>query len=312
MMANSPTIRAVILSVALPCLGGCGLTSKQQGAVRDFGDAASALGRVAQDELPAMRNTMLEINRDMIRANADLQQAGLQPAESVMGVQVLDLDGSLEPGVIKAALQATAGLVGYAEALRTLVDYDSDAELKAAAEKLSGSIKGLEWSGQVMLADDEADAIGEIVRGVGGWFVEGQKESAVRKVAGAYKGVVTKLTKQLEQDFDPRHSSGGMASALFTRAKDHYTLTFAILSGTTPQPAGWTRDTAMASYERAVATLRRLDVVYGGIARACNELDQANRAMVDLLDNDELDIKAIKSFFKSARGVVDAARVFVD
>jgi hypothetical protein len=68
----------------------------------------------------------------------------------------------------------------------------------------------------------------------------------------------------------------------------------------------------MASYERAVATLRRLDVVYGGIARACNELDQANRAMVDLLDNDELDIKAIKSFFKSARGVVDAARVFVD
>jgi len=311
-MATSPLIQAAILSVALPFLGGCSLTSKQKGAIRDFGDAASALGKVAQDELPAMRNTMVEINRDMIRANADLQQAGLQPAESVMGVQVLDLDGSLEPGVIKAALQATAGLVGYAEALGTLVDYDSDADLKTAAEKLSGSIKGMKWNGEVVLPDDEADAIGEIVRGVGGWFVEEQKKSAVRKVANAYKGVVTKLTRQLEQDFDPRHGGGGMASALFTRAKDHTALTFAILSGTKPQPAGWTRDTAMASYERAVATLRRLEVVYGAIARACNELEQANRAMVDVLDNDELDIKAIKSFFKSARDVVDSARVLVD
>jgi len=288
----------------LPMLAACGLTSNQEKGVRSFATAASAVSEVAVREIPRMRERLIAINRDLYVLAPTSH--GLMPDEQVLGVNVRNFDGSLDPGVVKAMLQAADGLVGYAEVLKAIVDYDTEAELKQAADKLSESIKGVQIDGEALLSDDDVDAIAGVIRELGGWYVESKKKAAVVKIAKAYVDPVKKLCAQLQQDFDPTNADGGVAGTLFTRAKD--LLVAARLAhasaGTIAE-----RQAALAGMDRAEAALREFAVVFGQVSKACNGLVKANDNMVAVLANQELDQQAIKDFYDSVKELVDNIRV---
>ena len=84
-------------------------------------------------ELPRMRNDLIEINRTIAQL-VGLEDAGLGE-QTIVNAKVPDLDGALDLDRITAAVQAVQGLAGYASALAAVVDFDSDKDLSAAADK---------------------------------------------------------------------------------------------------------------------------------------------------------------------------------
>jgi hypothetical protein len=285
----------VLATPLLLLLSSCGLTDRQRNAVRSFGQSAHALSQFTEAELPRMRHRLIEINSTMVRLVGE-EDADLGAKDTVTGVAILNLDGALNPETIKAALQAVQGLAGYAAALSAVVDYDSERDLKEAADRLSQSIKGVEISGRALLEDEQADALADTIRQLGGMFVERKRATVVRSIVATYRPLVPELVALLTKSFDPTSGSGGLAVEVSTRAKDLAVAAKAVMRReTSPDPER--RERTRGAEELATENLRQQELLATHAAAAFARMASANDTMARVLENDEIGTDEIRAFY---------------
>lgn len=295
------------MAVLLTLLTSCSLTSKQQTGVSTFGSASESLAQVIREELPKLRSQVIEFNRNSVQLDG-VDGAGLTGSETVLNVKVLNFDGALDPKVMRTAVRAAEGLLGYAQALKALVDYDGSTDLQEEADKLGDSIRGVSLSGGQVLDDPQIDALEAGIRDIGGFYINYKKRKAVNRIVTAYQDVIPKLTQQLRHDFNP--AGAGFSSQLFIRTKDVLNKSIIALSadGMTPSERAFVLDI----YDVAVASLRHQDLILREVSMTCTKLDDANKELVELLDNDDVHIGAIKDFYNSAKDIADSAKILFE
>lgn len=286
----------------------CGLTDNQRTSVRNFARSAQAVSEITESELPKMRNQLVEINRSIVQL-IGAQRAQLGENDTIGGVHVLNLDGALDPERVRGAQDAVRGLAAYAGALLAVVDYDSKKDLKEAADKLSDSLKGVKVGGRQLLDDANADAVANVVRYLGGIFVEHERAKAVRHIVATYRPLVPTLVTLLKQDFNPTSGSGGFALEVSTRSKD---LSVEAMSAMRNPASDAQAIAAPAAYELALTSLRQQELLWTRAADVFDKLAKANEVMAKHMEDDEVGVDEIKVFYKSVKDLIDNIKVLAE
>lgn len=301
--------KALSVLALLSCTVGCGLTDAQKKEVRNFSQAAEALAELTAEEYPRLRQSLMDVNKGLVRS-VGTKKAKLGPPEKVVGQLVLDFDGPVDPDDTLAAVQAAEALAGYAAALAAVVDYDSDADLKKAADKLAGAIKGVkDKQGEQIATDAQADALGAIVRTIGGWFVEYKKKQAVKEIFAKYKAFVPKLVAVLRDDLNP-NTSRGIANELRNRAALLSTGSKMNLDKLQAPTQIAERALFIREHATAIRVLKQVGSVLAGASSAFNKVEKANNKLDDVLQK-EMSVKEIDELYKQVKDVVDNAKVLL-
>jgi len=130
-----PLHPSTVFSLAMcMCAGGCALTAEQKAAVMRFSEATIAFTDLASQEFVQSRADVVEMNK--LRNQLD-RAGGLKPR-----VEGEELDGALTLERVRERKEAMAALREYAELLETLTTSSNAAEIRAAAESFTASLKG--------------------------------------------------------------------------------------------------------------------------------------------------------------------------
>jgi len=193
-MASSPVRRslALILALLAAAVAGCGFTADQRAAAVRFGEATREMADLAAEALVRTRQDVVHLRTRMVELGS--QSVDLTKPAS-------DLDADLDVDKLELRLRAAARLKAYGQLVRALAEEDSTARLKGAADSFIG---GLSEVPGVNLPKEKADAIGALVSAVGGWFIDGQKKSALREVVPAARPAVDALIVLWKKEFDPK------------------------------------------------------------------------------------------------------------
>jgi hypothetical protein len=222
-----------------------------------------------------------------------------------------NLDGPYDPESLGEVVAAAAALEAYAEALVAIVDYDSDAALASAGEKLSGSLKGVTIKSRQIFSDEKAEALGNLVAGLGGIFVESARYRALRTIVAAYRPVVPDLADVLRDILDPTVTNGSLAWALRGRADDLLLAANEAMSTPAEQAALGLggRKICADAYVLALTTLRELENVQADAGGVLDQLKVAHSEMADLLSKRSLDRAQIVDFAKKVKALLDQLKV---
>lgn len=287
--------------IVLQLLVSCALTDKQKKATRSFGSASKVLGELSSEQYPKLRQMQIDLNKAWIILSGLDKTTIDDDFELVLDYKVLDLDGGFNPDEVKSALSATKALVGFSEAVVAIVDYDSEAALMEAANKLTGSLKGVKVDGKQLVTDGKADALGDVVRIIGGWWIESERRKGLNDVVDAYRPLIPKLVNVMKKDLDPR-GKGGVAVGLFVSAKTVATFAQGSLSSGDIE----VRQQAMEAYELAASIIRDLDTVFTRVVATAAKLSMAIDTLDELLADDKVSVDKIQDLYKAAKDLVDS------
>jgi hypothetical protein len=283
-------IRAGVVLVALVGLAGCGLTTRQESAVRTFSAATIDFTRISSTELVKSRT-------DVLRMNALRQE--------------LD-DGTLDGGAmdrfftverVKTRLDALAALERYATLLHALVTSSQAAELRAASTSFVTSLRKVDG---MTLSDTRAAALAAGVERVGGLLVEYMRARAVREVVTAADPAVVRLIALVRRDFDPgeEHLSLG------------YDLVVQALGGAADLAArrDGTCDAALIGEARVVAQRNgaRVTAVASRVTSAADALVAAEGRLREAVAAREADTAGIERFAEQVRDLTTIYTILRD
>jgi len=183
--SRSAAQKALVLFIFLAMsvwVAGCGLTSVQKKGVYSFGDAATALGNMVSQELPAMRSNVIEMKK-LNYAIENRVMKNLPTREAYE--KKMNIDSGLDAENIAKRIEAMGLLVKYGTFLSSFTRDTADAELKKNAQSLN-DVKGL----------------GQIAHAGGKIFIEWKKKKLIKKVVVQISPLIQELCGELEKNFD--------------------------------------------------------------------------------------------------------------
>ena len=274
---------------------GCALTDQQREAAGRFARASKGIGTFGSEELRRMRSTTIELNTTNLKLGGRPDPTGL--------------DGAFDPDDVRVRVTAAEALASYGSLLLSLVEASQEDELANASDAFVGSFNALAADeavgGRIPALDaQQTEALGTIVRGIGGIFVEWQKARAVKQIVEETQPAVDGVIALLIADFDK--ASPGLAAG--------FAGTLERLERSSGKVLGNDRATEsqknLAIEARTALTEEsaRLDTVS---ARASAVLAQLRSASAELSSamNEEISIAQIKQLGGDLKTLADAARV---
>jgi hypothetical protein len=289
---GGPTMRAAHYRLPLALfiastLAACGLTAAQRDAAGRFSSAAVDVGDFAANTFPAMRQSAIEMN------TSDVILRGHAPADHLD--QHFDLD-KVEPRV--AAAQA---LSNYGKLLRALVEETQAEEIKKASDNFVASVRNVPGK---KLSDQQYEALGTVVQGVGGMIVEAKKAHAVKEIVPQAQDDVDKLCDLLSEDFDRRkvHLAQGLDVTRIRLASD------ADLALTSTSGSSAERALAAQGVQQAAAADATLTVLDAQGKDTVQALKKANAALAAAVQEQSYSLEDLKSLSQQVQGLAAAVR----
>jgi hypothetical protein len=185
--------------MVVPALAGCGMTGAERKAAGGFSAAAENFGKVSASDFAAMRDDETKLR--LAAYTTDTATHWNYNTKSGMNGLERTLYGPFTPDEVDLRIKAATTLAAYGTALNALVTFDDSAKMKAAADGFASSLKGLPARLKVG-PDSNADVISSVVQGLGGLFIERQKEDALRRIVPLYQPQVDRLCELLTNEFD--------------------------------------------------------------------------------------------------------------
>lgn len=212
-------------ALVLAALSGCGLTDTERTAVQRFAATAEALGELALEELPRMRELQRELKVRAVDVATELEPSS--PAgdrlilNTVLGSwpDLTDADqvaaesafyGDFDADRLALRMNAARALRDYGQALRLLASHSEESELRAASDALTTSLRNIPGGS---LSKGELGLIGSLVQNVGLFLVEQKRKDGIRQIVATSRADVRALILELQVDFDP--DEPGVASLVF-------------------------------------------------------------------------------------------------
>ena len=301
-MSHLTRIHIVLLLLST----GCTLTQKQKAAVSDFAVPSKMVSDFVSAELPKMRARVIETSHGIV------EMSGLTASTPTDGpgtdVYFKDPDQNLDEDKIANAMAAAKALFSYASALKALSEETQEKELGEAADQLKSSIKAFQSaSGQTAIRDDQLDALGELIKEAGGWWIEVEKTKAIKELVPKARPLVTKLVAALKQSFSPDPGAGfasdvkRLSDVLAVAAHTH------IKDATTTDA----RRRGANLYKLAQENIQAVDKVYKELVNVLDALGKANTELGTLLGNGEISQKDIVTYQKQAKSIVNHIEILL-
>ena len=280
-------LRVSLFLSLLFLLSGCGLTGTQQQAAARFARASAGLGEFTAKEFSGLRELTIEMNTRDVVIDGE--------------AKLTNLDESLSPDAVSARISAATALSSYGQLLLSLVEETQGAELKAASDDFVGSFKRV--SGKT-LSDDQLEALGTLVQGIGGLLVEYKKAKAVKRIVKEAKPDVDKICDLLIADFNRTGLGVGQGvDVTITRLKADVDYALA-----TPGVDHQRRLVAVEAFKLADDAKNRLNVLGSQAVKTLTTLKSANQQLASAMENDESSIADIQALGKQIKELADAAR----
>jgi len=188
-------------------VSGCQLTTAQRKAVKEFGRATAVVGETASKEFGQMREETIEMNIHRITLKGIVKE----------GPEYTDLDEMFDPEHVSERVKFADSLKSYGELLLALVQDTQEKEIEDATDKFVENLGDLSF-GDEKLDKEKLEACGEVVRVIGGLWVEARKAKAVKKIVPETKSIIGHICKKLENDLNPKHA-GSIASGYLKTAE---------------------------------------------------------------------------------------------
>jgi hypothetical protein len=287
MQMKSLLCRSLLLVVGGAALAACGLTAAQRDAAGRFSHAAVDVGDFAGTTFPAMRQSAIEMN------TTDVIIGGHAPADQ------LDQHFSLD--TVTARVAAAQALSDYGTLLRALVEETQEEELKKASDNFVASARNVPGK---KLSDQQYEALGTLVQGIGSVVVEAKKASAVKEIAVQAQPDIDHLCDLLLEDFDPTGTH--LAQGLDVTQKR--------LDGDTNLALAGARSTfsdralAVHGIQQVAASQGTLKMLDTQAKPTVQQLKLANTALVKALSDQQYQLDDLKNLSQQVQGLSAAVR----
>jgi hypothetical protein len=284
------------LVAALALASGCALSQNQHEAADRFARASAGIGQFSSDELLRLRTTTVEMNTTALKLGA----------KTLPG----PLDGIFSPERVRLRVTAAEALASYGNLLLTLVDASQEAELAAASDKFVGSFNSLAASdaaeGRVPALDAaQSEALGEVVRGIGGLITGWQKAKAVKRIVVETQPAVDQVIVLLIEDFDQK-ASGLVASFADTTLETLENQSERVMEDGNSGPSA--RNLAIESMTAITEERARLASVTVQAAAVLAQLQLASAELTSTM-NEKASIAQIKQLGGDLKTLAVSARV---
>jgi hypothetical protein len=280
-------LRVTLFVSLLFSLSGCGLTGTQQQATARFARASAGLGEFTAKEFSGLREVTIAMNTRNIVINGE--------------AELKNLDESLDPDVVSVRISAATALSSYGRLLLSLVEETQGEEIKAASDDFVDSFKRV--SGKT-LSDQQLEALGTVVQGIGRLFVEQRKATAVKRIVKEAQPDVDHICDLLIADFNRTGLRVGQGvDVTITRLKAD-----AKIALSTPGVDHQRRMVAVEAFKLADDVNNRLSVLGTQAVKTLTTLKSANQQLVSAMENDESSIADIQTLGKQIKELADAAR----
>ena len=286
----STSVLALLCTVSL-ALSACGLSQNEKEAVAEFSRAATVMGEAASTQVVQSRDTFIELNT---------QYMALQPAENLRSV-----DGVMPPERVEIRVKAAKTVQTYGMLLLSLVQESQTQEIQSAGGAFTGSIRALDANSQV-LSDQQLDAIGKLIVGIGGLWVEEQKADALKKIVPEAHPQIAKIGGLFAEEFST--DVGAIPSALDARARRVLLSAGSVLDE--EDAAVSERSVAAQAKAYALAVQQRANRTLPSVSVAAEKMVKGHDQLVKSLESGEISLSDIKAFAKSVEDLVAAASVF--
>ncbi len=291
------------IAVLVSILTGCALTATQKSAVSSFSNSASAVGDVTSSELKAMRDGAVKMTTERLLLDGKNKYNKLGDQAS--------LDRGFDLKTVETVSGATQALAAYGKSLAALVDDTQSAELKAASNEFVASL-GRVPTAKEHINDQQLEAIGTVIQGVGGYWIEWKRKQAVEKVVEHSQKAVEHLCDLLIRDFNPGDGKdvkpgwvvfqlGAIEEPLMTAA------TIALKEGRTYND----RKVALEAFRLAHDSRMRRTEVLKRIADAATAMKKANNALAQAVANSTWSFQDIQDFAQKAQSLKMAVKIIV-
>ena len=281
----------LVLSASV--LSGCGLTSTQVRAVRSFGSATKCVGQMGEEEF-------IRIRKEIIRMNKELYAIDNTKTSDSM---VLDYPVSAEAASGRVA--ACKALRSYGELLVRLSGESRAEELASASEDLvNNACAALNKK----MSEEESDAVGSLVSGLGDCWIQKKKADALRKIVPVFSEPVEALADLIGEDFSLDSTSLGFLKAYEITARRLKNGTVKLIDAGN----GFNileRDKAVEAYSLAETALIRADEVSEKAVKALKKLKKANTELAKAMSKTSFSMEDIRDFAEQIEELVNLIEV---
>ena len=282
-MIQKASVLFIVLALSV-LIAGCGLTSVQKKGVYSFGDAATTLGRVVSQELPAMRSHVIE----MKKLNYAIENRVMKTLPTREAYEKkINIDSGLDAENIAKRLEAMGLLVKYGTFLSSFARDTADAELKKNARSLN-DVKGL----------------GQIAHAGGKIFIEWKKKKLIKKVAVKISPLIQELCGELEKNFDV--NGRGAAKNVDIVQERLYAESIDGLRRTSESVSD--RLIQVEAFVLAQDSRIRLKQVSEKILYSVRALKKADDELLRLVTDNHVSIEKIKLFAEDTKDLISALK----
>jgi len=279
----------------------CGLNVVQKRGVSSFGNAALDLGDTVSEQLPTMRNNVIEMKK-LRYAIENEELPALKDRKSYQ--DKFNFDSGLDPDNLNERIKAVNLLSSYGSFLIAFSRETQEKELKAASNKLVESIQDFP---DTSLSDDQVKGLGKVVQVSGKLFIEWKKKKAIQKIVPKVSPLIQQLCDSLEKDFNKKktgiaHNVDIVQDRLYNESID------GLKRGSTSVSD---RLVQLEGFMLADDSLARLERTSERVLKAVSSMRKADKEIVQLVKNKSVSIEDIKLFHKNTKELVDALKVFV-
>lgn len=292
-----PRIRWALALTLATLSAGCALTASQREAADGFARASAGIGAFGSAELQRMRKTTIEMNTNVLKLGGRPDPQGV--------------DGVFDPEDVRIRVTAAEALSSYGSLLLSLVNESREEELAKASDAFVSAFNSLAASEPIEDRLDNLDAaqteaLGQLVRQIGGLFVEWQKARAVKRIVTETQPAVAEVIDLLIADFSTAPERAGMAWAFKASVSRLGNSAGRVIDDANASERkrnlAITASTAVAEENaRLDSVVVRAEAVLGQLRAASNELADAMA--------EEVSIEQIRQLGGDLKTLADAARV---
>lgn len=272
-------------------LASCGLTIQQREAVRSFGEAARDFGHAAAEQIAALRSDVVQTN------------AGVLAFDHTKIKDPAHLDGGLTTEVVATRVRAAKALQAYGELLVAIVDDTQASQLQDATSAFTKSLRGVDPA-KVKVSDEQLDSIGQLVRTIGGWWVEHSKKQALINIIPRATTHIDDVCELFAAELD---SKGPLAMEVDGRGQLAMSAASRVLESNTA--ALQDRQTAAQLSQQGAALTVKAATLCPKLHSGATQLIAAQAKLVEVLTTDATSLKDVTAFVTSVQQVVSAVAV---
>lgn len=272
---------------------GCGFTNNEILKTHSFGTATEKVGEFTEDEFINIRDGIIQMNKELIAIDNTKTSKNFK----------LDYPATAERTATRVA--ASKALKLYGQLLLSLVSEDrSDNYQKIATSLVDNTTIALKKD----LPDEQKNAIGKIIVGLGSFYVNKKKADAGREIIPLYEKTINDLADLLIQDFSLADTSLGYLQAYNTSAGRLKNAAISLVNAGDKYSV-LERDRAVQAYVISEKALLRAKELSEKGKEAMESLKKANIELVKVIKDQEYNTEDIKYYARQIQDVVNIYQV---